>query len=169
MIHYNVNCSVDVILKYHIDMKITYLFTFNFVFSILVPLGSFSLWEANKAMMREMQKLRGEKSQSSSSMSTPAPKISAPSPAGTPVPRTKEKEKKKEKVDPKDVQPPADRPAPQTEGAKLNRLRRLCEMKPSGRCHVPKAIHEKWAKSTRAEKEAMIDELEKVNWSKDWL
>lgn len=149
-------------------MKIIYVFTFNFVFSILVPLGSFSLWEANKAMMKEMQKLRSEKSQSSSSTSTPASKIPAPSPAGTPVPRKKEKEKK-EKGDPKDVQPPADHPAPQTEGAKLNRLRRLCELKPSGRCHVPKAMHEKWAKSTRAEKEAMIDELEKVNWSKDWL
>ena len=119
-------------------------------------------------MMMEMQKLRADKSRSSSSTATPTPKIPAPSPAGTPATRTKQTEKK-EKVAVNGVQPPADRPVPQTEGAKLNRLRRLCELKPSGRCHVPKAIHEKWAKSTRAEKEAMIDELEKVNWSKDWL
>ena len=134
-------------------------------------------------MQREMEKMRGEKTRASS-MATPTPKIPAPSPPNTPgpsKPETKAKEKQESKDDngkkekamekggPKDVQPPADRPAPQTEGAKLNRLRRLCELKPSGRCHVPKAIHEKWAKSTKAEKEAMIDELEKVNWSKDWL
>ena len=135
-------------------------------------------------MQREMEKLRGEKTEKTkaSSMATPTPKIPAPSPANTPVPKKSQTKEKHEgngdngkngktmgKGDPQDVIPPADRPVPHTEGAKLNRLRRLCERKPSGRCHVPQAIHEKWAKSTRAEKEAMIEELEKVNWSKDWL
>ena len=28
--------------------------------------------------------------------------------------------------------------------AKKARLRRICEMKPSGKCHVPREVHEAW-------------------------
>lgn len=53
-----------------------------------------------------------------------------------------------------------------TEAAKNNRLRRLCEKKPSGRCHVPDHVHEQWAKGG-AERMALRDRLEEVGWDKD--
>ena len=62
----------------------------------------------------------------------------------------------------------ADNPPPQTEGAKENRLRRLCERKPSGRINVPDSIHEQWAKGGAA-KRALRDELERVGWDKDCM
>lgn len=55
---------------------------------------------------------------------------------------------------------------PQTEGARLNRLRRLCERKPSGRLLVPESIHLKW-KNGGSDREALMDELERAGWSKD--
>ena len=57
-------------------------------------------------------------------------------------------------------------PAPQTDAAKRARLRRLCERKPSGKLNVPQAIHEKWAQSNSAEKDAMVDALEQSDWDK---
>lgn len=112
-------------------------------------------------MQREMEKLRAGSQKPKNVMATPPPRVAAPSPSTTPGPSHGGKKHGQ-------PQPPAERPAPATEGARMNRLRRLCEMKPSGRCNVPLAIHERWAKSTKDEKEAMIDELEKANWSKDW-
>ena len=32
---------------------------------------------------------------------------------------------------------------------------------------VPTAVHERWKNGSKEDKEAMIEELEKVNWSKD--
>ena len=135
-------------------------------FLVYVPAwnGVHVLWEANKAMQREMDKLRASGSTTSKKgkdVATPTPKIPAPSPANTPVPKSGKSVR--------EPMPPPERPPPATEGAKMNRLRRLCEVKPSGRCNVPQAIHERWAKSTKDEKEAMIEELEQVGWSKDWL
>ena len=62
-------------------------------------------------------------------------------------------------------------PTPDSEGAmseaaKMARLRRICEKKPSGKIFVPQELHEKWRKSTREEKEAMIDVLENNGWDK---
>jgi len=119
------------------------------------------LGEANKKMEEEMMKLRAQTSKPTkskgSAYTTPPPKVAAPSPGKNPSSGSGKTS----------VNPPPERPAPATEGAKLNRLRRLCEKKPSGRCNVPAAVHEKWLKSNKQEKEAMIDELESVNWSKD--
>ena len=53
-----------------------------------------------------------------------------------------------------------------TEAAKNNRLRRLCEKKPSGRCHVPNDVHERWAKGG-VERMKLRDELENSGWNKD--
>ena len=58
-------------------------------------------------------------------------------------------------------------PPPKTEGAKLARLRRICELKPSGKCAAGLEVHERWKKADKAEREAMVEELEKANWSKD--
>ena len=111
-------------------------------------------------MMEELKQLK--KPSTAEKFCTPPPTVSAPTPGGqnpkknadgNPTPRAL-----------KDLQ---ERPPPVTEGAKLNRFRRLCEVKPSGRCNVPTEVHERWKKSTKEEKEAMIEELERVSWDKD--
>ena len=55
---------------------------------------------------------------------------------------------------------------PTTEAAKNNRLRRLCEKKPSGRMQVPQEIHDIWAKGG-PERLALRDQLEGCGWQKD--
>eukprot|EP00435_Cladocopium_sp_Y103_P009121 s1939_g2.t1 len=133
--------------------------------------------KANRKMALELQQIK-DKSKSFDKFKTPPPKVSAPSPtkgSPTPVSSTAQGSKgdpkaKKAIVPPADpkakkaIVPPADRPPPATEGAKLNRLRRLCETKPSGKCQVPTAIHQKWKHGSKEDKEALIEELERVNW-----
>ncbi len=100
---------------------------------------------------------RAEKTESSGSKDaykTPPPKIPAPSP----------------KAAVKKGGPPLAPPAPsvpETEGARLGRLRRLCEIKPSGKCKVPDNIHKMWKDGSKLDREAMIDELERAGWSQD--
>ena len=116
-------------------------------------------------MMDELTRLRAEKNPSSGSKSaykTPPPRVTAPAPSGksaaspgrTPIPPTG--------LVADEIPPP-----PKSEGAKLARLRRLCEVKPSGRCSVPQEVHERWKKADKNEREAMVEEFEKANWSKD--
>ena len=57
--------------------------------------------------------------------------------------------------------------APQSLGAKKNRLRRMCELKPSGRLNVPEPIHEAWKNGSTAEREDMIATLDECGWRKD--
>lgn len=118
-------------------------------------------------MQEEMEKLtKATKERSASSkdnFQTPPPRIPAPSPVKDPV-----KEKKAVKPTPKKpVVPPKQDGIPETEGARLQRLRRLCERKPSGRINVPEAIHLRWLNGGKHEREALIDELEKSGWDKD--
>ena len=54
---------------------------------------------------------------------------------------------------------------PETEGARKNRLRRICERKPSGKLHVPEAIHLQWAQGG-AGRDALMDQLEAAGWDK---
>lgn len=53
-----------------------------------------------------------------------------------------------------------------SEAAKDNRLRRLCEKKPSGRCHVTDEVHRRWALGG-AERQKLRDEYESYGWDKD--
>lgn len=90
---------------------------------------------------------------------------------------------KMEKNDPPTKTPPAKRRAPSpsgsapssksrgsdpptTQGAKEQRLRRVCEEKPSGRCHVTSEIHDMWKKGgiSRAK---LMEQFESANWDKD--
>lgn len=50
--------------------------------------------------------------------------------------------------------------------AKKNRLRRLCERKPSGKIQVPESIHEMWLKAGHS-RDQLLEELENANWDKD--
>ena len=52
-----------------------------------------------------------------------------------------------------------------TQGAKLNRLRRLCEKKPSGKIAVPEEIHKKYMLGG-AERQSLLEELESSGWDK---
>lgn len=126
-----------------------------------MPFGA--RFEANKNMMNELKELK-KAPPKAVNYRTPPPRVSAPSPSAEYPKRSSP-----DKLTPRALNPqePQQRPPPATEGAKPNRLRRLCEVKPSGRCHVPTEVHERWKKSTKEEKEAMIEELELVNWNKD--
>ena len=121
---------------------------------VVPPISLRNPWKANERMQKEMEEMKRNVAKGSRSAGiayqTPPPKVSAPSPK----PKVK-------------ISPPPELKAPETEGARLNRLRRLCEMKPSGKCNVPEQIHLRRKNSSREEKEAMIDELEKNGWSKD--
>ena len=51
------------------------------------------------------------------------------------------------------------------EAAKDARLRRICEIKPSGRCHVPPAVHEEW-KRGGASKDQLMERLAQCDFKK---
>ena len=55
---------------------------------------------------------------------------------------------------------------PATEEAKEQRLRRLCEKKPSGKIHVPQHIHEKWAKGG-SNRQELMELLEQCEFKRD--
>ena len=50
--------------------------------------------------------------------------------------------------------------------AKKNRLRRLCERKPSGKIQVPESIHKMWLAAGHS-RDLLLEELENANWDKD--
>ena len=98
-------------------------------------------------MREELEALRGQRTSSSSRapFQTPPPRVAAPSPAkslaGSPG---------------KPPRPP-----------KRARLRRLCEIKPRGKCAVPTEVHNRWKNGDKTEREAMVEEFEKANWAKE--
>lgn len=118
--------------------------------------------------MEEMDKLRAAANKDKkTSTQTPPPKVPAPSPehARPPNPQAKAKASAGSATEgAADVGE-----GPSTEAAKLQRLRRLCEIKPSGKCAVPESMHLKWKNGSKKEREALVDELEKAGWSKDWV
>lgn len=54
---------------------------------------------------------------------------------------------------------------PKTPEAKLARLRRLCEKKPSGKLNCPEWLHNLWA--VPANRDDLVNKLEKAGWDKD--
>ena len=55
---------------------------------------------------------------------------------------------------------------PETTEAAEARLRRICETKPSGRCHVTKEVHDAWARGG-ASREALMKEFQKAGFNKE--
>ena len=53
-----------------------------------------------------------------------------------------------------------------SEGAKMGRLRRLCERKPSGRLNVPLHIHEQWKQGGHP-RQQLLEMLEHAGFEKD--
>lgn len=54
-----------------------------------------------------------------------------------------------------------------SEAARMARLRRVCEKKPSGKLHVPEEIHQKWLANSGKDREELLDALKQCNWDKD--
>ncbi|CAL1165907.1 unnamed protein product [Cladocopium goreaui] len=61
--------------------------------------------------------------------------------------------------------------APSGEGlsqeAKMAKLRRVCEKKPSGKCKVPEDIHLKWKNNNGDDRKDLLELLETSDWDKD--
>lgn len=124
-------------------------------------------WKANRKLQAQMNAMIVQQKKGRS-FGTPPPSVAAPSPGCSPAkPVVGSSGSRPKPGSSKAAIVPDQRPAPVTEGAKLNRLRRLCERKPSGRCLVPDSVHEKWRTGGKEEREALIEELERCNWSKD--
>ena len=131
--------------------------------------------QANMKLMAELAKLKDELAKqkqpkkSSPKATPPGRRVRAPSPAS-------ESEDDAGEGDANPEHPQTDVGAgfgdeseedePSSEAAKNNRLRRLCEVKPSGRCHVPEEVHLRWKKGG-AERMALPDEIENCGWDKD--
>ncbi len=54
-----------------------------------------------------------------------------------------------------------------SEGAKLGRLRRLCERKPSGKLKVPENIHNMWKRGGH-DRQELLHMLEEAGFEEDW-
>ena len=110
--------------------------------------------EASKQMMKALEALRGQVGRDGGS-SIREPLSSSHASKATAA---------KSKPSPPQPQPnpgPSVAPElPETDAAKQARLRRLCERKPSGKINVPLALHEKWLKANRDERDAMVDQLD---------
>lgn len=90
---------------------------------------------------------------------TPPPRIPKPSPSEPTTSRSSKHDELPDESGDEEVEG-------LTEGAKNNRLRRICERKPSGKCAVSDAIHEQW-KAGGHKRQALMDILAESNWDKD--
>lgn len=117
----------------------------------------------------------GKGKKSASAFQTPPPTVNGPTPKGkskeavVPTGSSRVKVDLKKRLDPDEVARTQGKDPPATEAAKLARLRRLCEKKPSGKCNVPEKLHKRWLHGTLKEREALVEELEAAHWSKDHL
>lgn len=135
-----------------------------------------------QAQLEEMSKqMAKEKKKVNTPVTTPSPKPNTtPSPASSraSVAAAKPKSTKKPPAsaatqDPSDSESDSAEGASGEEGepalsvgARNNRLRRICEMKPSLKLKVPQRIHDQWKKGGHA-REELMEQLEAANWDKD--
>lgn len=114
-----------------------------------------------EAMEKEMKGQKKKDKKSSNATATPTPTHKAPSPASS-------ASKTPSGTGPQqaEVSDSEDGDAEPSMGAKLGRLRRLCERKPSGKLNVPIEIHEKWAAKGHG-REELLAELESCNFDTD--
>ena len=106
-----------------------------------------------------------------------APKVASKSgkARGTPKPQSKPRkhetppesdENQSEDEDDVDDDEGSDGDTDPSEGAKLGRLRRLCERKPSGRLNVPAHVHEQWKQGGHP-RQQLLEMLENAGFEKD--
>lgn len=142
----------------------------------LITNAMFSL-KANRKMQAEMEKLRQEKAPSPNAYKTPPPRVQAPSPPKSRSQNTPERARSPAKSAvtaasapnaSSRVVPPPEHGPPVTEAAKMQRLRRICERKASGKRLVSEELHKKWKDGSKQDREALCDELERCGWSKEF-
>lgn len=111
-------------------------------------------------MQLELEKLKGDASKTGSDASGSSRDVYA----------TKTAAKSQPKPPKKTVTPaPGEGPPPETEAAKMARLRRICERKPSGKIYCDASLHEQWKNGTKEDREALVEILERCNWQKAFL
>ncbi len=134
-----------------------------------------------QAQLEEMSKqMEKEKRKQNTSQTTPSPKQPAPSPASS-APSVAAAKPKPKPAPSASLQDPSDSESDIAEGAsgeegastltvgaRNNRLRRICERKPSNKLNVPLKIHEQWKKGGHA-REELMDHLEAAGWDKDYF
>ena len=105
-----------------------------------------------------------------------SPQTTPPARRAAPTPSTSTSESSGKPKEPKVVK----KKVPQTddgsdgednpsEEARLHRLRRVCERKPSGRLNVPEHIHLQWLQGDRTTRLKMLDVLETASWNKNLM
>lgn len=136
--------------------------------------------KANKKMMQQMAKLQQEKFSKKRAPPSPTKSASAPEApqvkpgakvAKRPVPKLPEKGKPNKPVDEPEehddgLDDEGDDNVPKTDAAAEARLRRLCEKKPSGRCHVSDDVHARWLKGG-VSRSQLLDELKECGFKKE--
>ena len=126
--------------------------------------------EQLEAALRERDDAVKSKAKVDKSVTTPTPKVSAPSPASSHKPKPKPapvaKGKARQAAPEQDESEASDNDGELSTGAKLGRLRRLCERKPSGKLNVPQEVHDRWAQKGKARDER-LEELEACDWDPD--
>ena len=116
------------------------------------------------AMQTEMDQKAKTKQKRKPVTETPTPRHGAPSPASSKPSSSTKVQKAAAAVDPgQESGSDDDEPS---QAAKLNRLRRLCERKPSGKLNVPEEIHQQWAAKGHS-RDLLLEALEAVNWNTD--
>lgn len=131
--------------------------------------------QANRKMQEQLDAALKERDdalksgkQKQKSITTPTPKVSAPSPASShksdPVAKGKAAQRAPEPNEADQAE--GSEPEELSMGAKLGRLRRLCERKPSGKLNVPEEVHSRWAQKGKA-RDDLLEELEACDWDPD--
>lgn len=64
--------------------------------------------------------------------------------------------------------PPKPNSGELSDAAKMAKLRRVCEKKPSGKVKVPAEIHAKWLANQGDDRKELLQMLESAGWDKDW-
>lgn len=95
---------------------------------------------------------------------TPTPRHAAPTPASSKPSSSTKVQKAAAAADPgQESGSDDDQPS---QAAKLNRLRRLCERKPSGKLNVPEEIHQQWLAKGHS-RDQLLEALEAADWNTD--
>ena len=128
--------------------------------------------EASKQMMKELEALRSQVDRAGGSSSgepfSHSRDTKATNAKAAVAKATAAKSKSSPPTPEPNSGPPVAAELPETDAAKQARLRRLCERKPSGKINVPLALHEKWLKANRDERDSMVEKLDDLGWDKDF-
>ena len=122
-------------------------------------------WQDNAKLREELERLKAAKAATSPSKPKP---VAKPKPVPKRASKAKEAElEPHDEADPQDEETEEDEEAKDlSEAAKKQRLRRVCQRKPSGKLSVPESVHDMWKQGGHA-REELQELLEESGWDKD--